>query len=324
MKIIVTGSAGFLGSRIYTLLKEFGQEVVGIDLTKPLKSKNYSDIQIPKFTHGVMLKQIVDIKPDVVIHAGAQLYGVLGFHENGGDILMYDTMTSIEVIEACRKINALLVFISSSMVYERTEVFPTPEDEFWNCKAPLTGYGMSKYVSEMMIYESFKQHQLPRHIVWRPFNIIDPEEINTIKANDRGYSHVFSDFFRDIIMMNLPTIEILGDGEQVRCFSYAGDIARMIVNAVFIPSSYNKVYNIGSEDQITMKNLAILIDSLGIKHEIRKNPLKFKYLDVPKTDVKFRVPDLTLVRKTFGFIPTIKIENIINLMITKYIKENNV
>ena len=121
-----------------------------------------------------------------------------------------------------------VVYISSSMVYENC-AGTVKEDVVNDVTAPYTEYGLSKFVGERLSVAFSKQYGID-YTIWRPFNVITPYEKS---EGEQGISHVFADFVKEILVHRNCHIPILGDGDQVRCFTWIDEVAQAIADYSF-------------------------------------------------------------------------------------------
>ncbi len=245
---------------------------------------------------------------DGVIQAAALIYGVGGFHKYPADILARDVTLHQNVLWAMRKRGIeQIVYISSSMVYERCQFHPSKEADADECPTPATEYGLSKLVGERLTRAFSKQYGI-KFCVWRPFNIITPYE----KAGkEQGDSHVFSDFIKSIVTDKLRILPIIGDGEQIRCFTWIGDVAEAIAWHSFTKPAENDTFNLGNPQPISMKELAHLIHRTA--QELRLisktgRQLRFESRKSYSDDVRIRIPDVSKAEKILGWKPTVNVE----------------
>lgn len=300
MRILVTGSEGSLMQFVIPHLIKAGHEVIGVDNFARYgvieRKRNY------KFIRGDLTdKEFVDKimkNIDGVIQAAALIYGVGGFHKYPADILAKDIVLHQNILWAAIKHNVKKVaYISSSMVYERCQHHPSKEEHVMESLIPSTDYGLSKLVGERLCMAFKKQYDLD-YVIWRPFNIITPHEE---AEAEQGMSHVFADFVKNLAIKKLNPLPIIGSGEQVRCFTWIDDVARMIGEFSFDNKTDNKEYNIGNPEPITMKQLAKLIYR-------GEDELKFETVREYKDDVIIRIPDVSKISNELGFTPTVKVK----------------
>lgn len=335
--ILVTGSEGSLMQETIPLLLAQGHTVIGVD--NLMRHGNKGNIVSDEYHFfGVDASNEYDMDIifrntpiDYVIQAAASIYGVGGFNANCGDILNKDLKIQANMLILSVKYNIKkFVYISSSMVYERIK----EDDGQWNMGPiessvhddgliPFTDYGLSKLVGERMVLSYAKQKGLD-YIIWRPFNIITPKEIG---GHTPGYSHVFADYIQQIIGEKVSELPIIGDGEQIRCFTWIGEVAQAIADYSFQPTEHSfydtPEYNIGNPEPVTMKELANKIKTIGHSKGLCDNtPLTFKTAANYTNDVKVRIPKIKKIQKRFGFTPKINLEASLRDCITYYSRHN--
>jgi len=315
MKILVTGSEGSLMQSVIPKLIKNGHSVIGVDnfsrYGKIERVRNYELIMGDLTDTNLVDKVTLNI--DLIIQGAAIIYGVKGFHRYPADILGKDVTLHKNILSAALKNKVKkVVYISSSMVYERAENVPSEETDIDSMLIPLTDYGLSKLVGERLSIAYHNQYGLD-FTIWRPFNIITPHE----KAeNEIGFSHVFADFIDRIIVKEENPLRVIGSGEQIRCFTWIDDVSDAIANFSTDSRSDNKIFNIGNPRPISMINLAKEIHSIAIKKNlIKNNPLTFTSIDAPKDDVQIRIPSIDKISKEFNWLPKISLDNALTICI---------
>lgn len=315
MKVLVAGSTGSLMKTTITYLKEAGHEILGIDKTSQEESEisyefyqdDLTDISVAnKHTKGV----------DAIIQSAATIYGVGGFHKYPASILSNDLTLHLNLLESARlnKIHRF-VYISSSMVYERCNRVPVSEEDVEDSLIPSTGYGLSKLVGERAC-KAFHQEFGIDYTIWRPFNIITPYEQ---AGYEPGISHVFADFIKAICVDHLNPMPIIGDGEQIRCFTWIEDVASAIANFSFKEETKNEIINLGNPKPVNMKQLATAIYELA---NFNKEDLRFIHLTAPDDDVRIRIPDITKARTRLNWNPSVDLEEALNICVSYFMKQS--
>jgi UDP-glucose 4-epimerase len=298
--------------QVIPLLVEQGHDVRGID-----NHQRYG-FEAPPSNIEFMAGDLTD--PDTVrqalagvdgvIQAAAQIYGVAGFHRYPADILQRDTMLHGLILQNSVAAGVQrVVYISSSMVYERLADVAR-EEEAPNMRVPLTDYGLSKLMGERLSQAFAAQYGLP-FTIWRPFNIIGLQE--QAAGYDPGVCHVFADFIHRIVHEGQNPMLILGTGEQVRCFTWIGDVAGAIAHYSFSDVARNQDFNLGNPEPVTMVELATRIYQLF--HDITGNrserPLEFTHLPTFADDVMVRVPAVDKAAAAFGWRPEVKLNEML-------------
>jgi nucleoside-diphosphate-sugar epimerase len=304
MKILVTGSAGFIGGYLVEELLEQGHSVTGIDnYSKYGKvAKSYDNHPRYRFVEGdakdVNLMKTLIADCDQVVGLAAIIGGITLFHELAYELLAENERISASTFDAAiwafqnKKLQKINV-VSSSMVFESTQVFPTPEGEQLKCPPPLSTYGFQKLSCEYFAKGAFEQYKLPYTII-RPFNAIGIGEKRALVEKEifsgnikLAMSHVVPDFVQKILKGQEP-LHILGTGNQIRHYTYAGDLARGIRVCMENKKALNNDFNISSPVSTTVMELAQMI------WKKINGDKPFRYVcDIPfEYDVQKRVPSI--------------------------------
>lgn len=313
MKILITGSAGFIAGYLVEDLLNRGHIVYGIDnYSKYGKvEKSYDHHPNYHFVEGdakdiSLLKNLVE-DCDQVIALAAMIGGISLFHEYAYDLLAENERIIASTFDAAiwafqnRKLKKINV-MSSSMVFESTEHYPTEEGEQLLCPPPLSTYGFQKLACEYFTKGAWEQYRLPYTII-RPFNCIGVGEKRAISDKivlsgnvKLAMSHVVPDLVQKVLKGQNP-LHILGDGNQIRHYTYGGDLAKGIRMCVESEKSINEDFNLSTPVSTSVLELAKMIWQ-------KTNPdLPFSYVsDKPfKYDVQKRVPSVEKARRLLGF-----------------------
>lgn len=327
MRILITGSAGFIAGYLVQELLDAGHEVVGIDNYSKYGPVTRSFDEHPRYRlirgdakDPVLLRDALQGCQHFV--AGAAIIGGISlFHE-----LAYDLLAENERLTAAAFDSAIEAFrngslqkitiISSSMVFESAEVFPTSEGEQRRCPPPQSTYGFQKLATEYFAQGAHEQYGLPYTIV-RPFNCIGVGEARAklekevLSGNVRlAMSHVVPDLIQKVLKGQDP-LRILGSGAQVRHYTYGGDLARGIRLAIESPQALNDDFNLSTSDATTVLELAEMIWS-----KIR-GPEPFRYeTDEPYPyDVQRRIPSTAKAKEVLGFEATTSLSDALDEII---------
>lgn len=323
MKILVCGSEGSLMQAVIPKLIAQGHEVIGLDSLvrygdRPGHAKvDYEFVRMDLTDRDEVDNIFYAVKPDYVIQAAARIYGVGGFNKYCADILGEDITLHNNVLRAAADpVNNVkrVVYISSSMVYENCPqdlnepVFEAMVDRF---PAPHTEYGLSKFAGERLSIAFSKQYGID-YTIWRPFNIITPYE--KVNNQDLGVSHVFADFIENIVVKKMNPLPIIGDGSQVRCFTWIDEVADAIATHSFGDATKNEIYNLGNPEPITMKQLAeIIYKEAGLDGE-----LKFETVANYKNDVMVRIPNVNKAKQFLNWEAKKKVTESIRECLTQF------
>jgi nucleoside-diphosphate-sugar epimerase len=330
MKILVTGSQGFIGSYVCQELLSRGHEVVGVD-----NYEKYGKISRPHDEHlnfkfyeeDVRERRFFDIvlgeRPEIIIAGAAKIGGISYFHKYAYDLHAANERIAANTFDAAiwlhqKEILKKIIVVSSSMVFENTDVYPTPEDEVRKCPPPSSTYGFNKLSAEYFAQGAFEQYGVP-YVIVRPFNCVGVGEERALDAENEELmlSHVLPDLINKTISGQDP-VHILGEGNQVRCYTNGKDIARAL-RMLCENDIVNDHYNISTPVATTVLELAEMVWK-------KINPDKpFNYIsDEPfHYDVQKRVPDVSKAKESFGFEAEISLEESVDEVI-KYIGAKNV
>jgi nucleoside-diphosphate-sugar epimerase len=315
--ILVTGSEGSLAQWIITnYLHDYNiigvdnfQRYGSIDRERPYK---FLKINLCNLNEVREVFQIHSI--DYVFHCAAQIYGVKGSPKYPADILSNNTVSTSNILECCKEHQVKkIMYVSSSMVYEKSNVFPLKEEFTKDIGMPATAYGFSKLVGERLVQEYQNQYRIP-YVIWRPFNIVTPNESS---EDEPGIAHVMADFIQKIYIDRRDTIEIFGNGEQTRCFTWIDDIAKVIAAKSLLAETDNQIYNVGSEMPTKVIDLARLI----FNKSNRSDEFKVEFVPIFEDDVKMRIPDC-LNSRSVGFVHTKTIEELVDICMGKFYSSN--
>jgi UDP-glucose 4-epimerase len=312
-KILVTGSAGFIGGYLVEELLGAGHTIVGVDNFEKYGrvQKSYDSNPNYIFAEGDVrdtefLKKLLE-DCDHMVAGAAKIGGISYFHELAYDLLAANERIIASTFDAAiwahkeRKLQKITV-LSSSMVFEQSNVFPTPEDVVRKIPPPLSTYGFQKLSCEYFAQGAREQYGLPYTIV-RPFNCVGIGEKRALVDKDvtsgnikLAMSHVVPDLVQKILKGQDP-LHILGSGAQIRCYTYGGDLARGIRLCIEKQEALNQDFNISTDEATDVLALAKLIWQ-------KVNPKKeFRYVsDEPYTyDVQKRIPSTEKAKKVLGF-----------------------
>jgi UDP-glucose 4-epimerase len=327
-KALVTGSAGFIGGYIVEDLLERGYEVVGIDnLSKygPI-TKSYDDH--PRYKLIVADAQDVDLltreleECDHFIAGAALIGGISYFHTYAYDLLAQNERiigASCDAAIAARRKGRLqkVTYMSSSMVFESTTSWPSYEGQQLEVPPPLSSYGFQKLAVEYFAKAAYDQYGLPYTIV-RPFNCVGIGESRALgdeqilSGNVKlAMSHVVPDIVQKVLKGQDP-IHLLGDGNQVRHYTYGGDLARGIIDAMEHPDALNNDFNLSTSESTTVLELSEMIWK-----KIRGADSEFHYVsDTPfEHDVAKRVPATQKAKDVLGFEATTSLSDMLDIVI---------
>ncbi len=259
---------------------------------------------------------------DVVIQAAAQIYGVAGFHRYPADILQRDTLLHGLILRESVALGVKrVVYISSSMVYERLADIAREED-VPNMLVPLTDYGLSKLMGERLSQAFAEQFDL-EYTIWRPFNIIGLHE--RAVDSDPGVCHVFADFIQRIVHEKQNPMLVLGSGSQIRCFTWIGDVADAIGHHSFDEATRNQDFNLGNAEPVSMIELAQRIYSIYYEMigETPPGELQFTHAPTFADDVQVRIPSASKAAEKLGWHARTKLDEMLRRCLAHELEQSN-
>ncbi len=300
MRVLVTGGAGFIGSHLTERLFKEGHEVTVIDnlSTGSLKNiENYREHSGFEFVKGDirnagLMEPLVE-HCDMIFHLAAAV-GVKLIAEN--PVLTIETNiggTEI-VLDIANKFGKKIFLASSSEVYGKSEAVPFREEDdivLGSTNFSRWAYACSKAIDEFLGLAFYQQYGLSV-VIGRFFNTIGPRQTGQ-------YGMVVPRFVQRAL--NNEPIQICGTGKQTRCFCYVGDLIEAVIKLMNCEHAAGKVYNIGSNEEISIEELADkIIEMTGSKSKKQFVPYELVY-GRPIDDMMRRVPDLERIKETIGW-----------------------
>lgn len=328
MKILVTGAAGFICGYLIEELLQTDHEVIGLDnFSKygPLKKSyeahsRYTFVQGDAKDSNLMKDLLADC--DHLVAAAAMIGGISYFHEFAYDLLAENERITASAFDAALNAHRhgrlqKITVMSSSMVFENTTEFPTPEGAERSSPPPRSTYGFQKLATEYFARGAWQQYGLPYTIV-RPFNCVGIGEKRALCDRDiasgnvkLAMSHVVPDLVQKILKGQDP-LHILGSGKQVRHYTYGGDLAKGIRLCVEHPSASNQDFNLSTPVRTTVLELAEMI-----WRKIHGSRKSFRYVSDPpyEYDVQERSPTTEKAAKVLGFRANTSLNEILDEVI---------
>lgn len=333
MKLLVTGSSGFMGGYLVEELLNAGHEVVGIDNLSKYGAVTKSYDNHPKFTFvagdckdTALLKDLLQ-GCDQFIALAAMIGGISYFHKFAYDLLAENERIMASTFDAAIWAfkNAGLkriVVASSSMVFESTTWYPSKEGDQLKCPPPGSTYGFQKLACEYFAHGAHEQYGLPYTII-RPFNCVGIGEKRAVADEsiktgniELALSHVVPDLVQKTLKGQDP-LEILGNGNQIRHYTYGGDLAKGIRLAIESDKAINEDFNLSTATSTTVLELAELVWK---KIHGDSKPFRYVSVDPFMYDVQKRVPDVQKSKDVLGFDATTTMDEMLDEVIP-WIKE---
>ena len=327
-KVLVSGSAGFIGGYVVEELLRRGYAVTGIDNFSKYgrTSKSYDDHPGYTFVEGdardiaLMTGLLVDCNHFVA--GAAMIGGISYFHTYAYDLLATNERIIAASCDAAIKAHRegklrKVTYLSSSMVFESADHWPSHEGQEREIPPPLSSYGFQKLAVEYFAHAAWDQYRLPYTIV-RPFNCVGIGESRALgeekvlSGNVRlAMSHVVPDLVQKVLKGQDP-LHIMGSGDQVRHYTYGGDLAQGIVTAMSHAQADNEDFNLSTAESTTVLDLAAsiwrIIKGPGV-------PLRIAHDDPFTYDVQRRVPSVEKAKRILGFEATTTLEQMLHVVI---------
>jgi len=326
-RVVISGSAGFIGGYVVEELLRRGNHVIGIDNYSKYGNvaRSYEDHPSYSFIEGdasdVDLMASLVSDSDHFIAGAARIGGIAYFHEYAYDLLAENerlTAAACDAAISAFKAGKLqkVTYLSSSMVFESTDRWPSKEGDERQIPPPMSSYGFQKLAVEYFARAAYDQHGLPFTIV-RPFNCVGIGEARALGDKEvlsgnvkLAMSHVVPDLIQKIAKGQDP-LHILGDGEQVRHYTYGGDLAEGVVTAMEHPAALNEDFNLSTSQSTTVLELAEVI------WKRLKGETPFRYVSDPpfNHDVRKRIPSVEKAKTLLGFKATTSLARMLDIVI---------
>jgi nucleoside-diphosphate-sugar epimerase len=301
-RVLVTGGAGTIGTAVVRrLLRDPDFEVrVSDQREAPIWMREGCEV------HRGDLRELEEARKAMrgcshVIHLAAIVGGIANFHKLPHTLTEVNNALYNAVFRAALDADVeRFTYVSSSMVFERAEQYPTREDYLAECPVPRSAYGYSKLTGEVYCRAAHDEHGLP-FTICRPFNAYGPGEM---PEDEPGIAHAVPDLIRKSLR-RLHPLPIFGTGEHTRTLTHVTDIADGIVTATASPAGLNEDFNISASDELTVAEIArICWVACGNDPE----QLEFEHLPSFEVDVVRRWPSVEKAERLLGWRAQIGVE----------------
>jgi UDP-glucose 4-epimerase len=302
-RVLVTGGAGTIGAAVVKrLLADPAYEVrVSDQRLAPQWMRegcevHTGDLRVPEQARAATKGC------SHVIHLAAIVGGIANFHKLPHTLTEVNNALYNSIVRAALDLEVeRFTYVSSSMVFEQAELYPTPEDYLPRCPTPISAYGFSKLTGEVYCRAAHDEHGLP-YTICRPFNAYGPGEAPDAEP---GIAHAVPDLINKVLSGQRP-LQIFGSGEQTRTLTHVDDIADGVVTAMSSPAGLNEDFNISASRELTVAEIARIIwESCG------EDPDTFALEHLPTftVDVQRRWPSVEKARKLLGWESQIELED---------------
>ena len=314
MRVLITGGAGFIGSHLSDAYLERGEEVFIIDDLSTGSFENIRHLKDhPRFHYTIesvhnqpVTAELVD-QVDVIVHLAAAV-GVKLIVESPVHTIETNVHGTEVVLSLANKKKKKVLIASTSEVYGLSTQVPFTEDGNLVMGATTKGrwsYACSKAIDEFLALAYWREKKLPTVVV-RLFNTVGPRQTGQ-------YGMVIPTFVKQALAER--PITVFGDGKQSRCFCHVSDVVGALMKLMDEPSAVGEVFNIGSNQEITMVDLAKKVKELtNSESEIMFVPYDEAY-EEGFEDMPRRVPNISKVNQQIGFQPEMNLDGILKSVI---------
>jgi nucleoside-diphosphate-sugar epimerase len=293
-RVLVTGGAGTIGAAVVRRLQREGMEIRVADLRPaPDWMRDAAEIHVGDL-RSVDEARIALAGCGQVVHLAAIVGGIANFHKLPYTLLetstgLYNALFRAAIDSSLER----FVYVSSSMVFERAEEFPTREAYLDRCPTPRSSYGFSKLAGEYWCRAAADEFGL-RYSIVRPFNAYGPGEM---PGDEPGIAHIVPDLIERSLRRERP-FPIFGSGEQTRTLTHIDDIADGIATALMHDAAVGEDFNVSASEELTVREIAAIVwEACG------NDPaeLEFEHLPSFEVDVQRRWPSTDKAREVLGW-----------------------
>jgi UDP-glucose 4-epimerase len=294
-RVLVTGGAGTIGTAVVRRLLEDGTFDVRVSDQHEAPSWMTEACEV----HTADLRDTEHARHALegcerVVHLAAIVGGIANFHRLPYTLLeannaLYNALFRAAIEQEVER----LVYVSSSMVFERAAEFPTTEDSLDRTLAPRSAYGYSKLAGEYYCHAAHEEWGLQFAIV-RPFNAYGPGEM---PGDEPGIAHIVPDLIERALRRDRP-FAIFGSGGQTRTLTHIDDIARGISAALVKPEAICDDFNVSADEELTVREIAEIVWAACGNDSA---DLEFRHLPTFEVDVPRRWPSTEKARSILGW-----------------------
>jgi UDP-glucose 4-epimerase len=318
MKVLITGGAGFIGSHLSELLLQ--NEDTRVTVMDNLRTGRFNNVEhltshpnyqllVGEITDTHLLEPLI-ANSDHIYHYAAGV-GVRRIIEEPVETIETNILGTEAVLKLAAKYHKKVLIASTSEVYGKNTNVPFHEDldsVFGATTKSRWSYACSKAIDEFLSLAYHKEKGLPV-VICRFFNTVGPRQTGR-------YGMVIPSLVRQAVKDEPLTV--YGDGKQSRCFTHVRDSIRCQVGLMREPRAIGEIFNLGSNQEISIEGLAQrIIDLTGSKSEIRYIPYEEAY-EAGFEDMRRRVPDTTKLRNLLGYAPDSNLDDILNDVIEEF------
>lgn len=305
-RILITGGAGLIGSHIADQLLSRGHEIVIYDNFSTGREENIvhfaGDARVRVVRGDILDAQKVDEavrSSEHVFHMAAAV-GVAEVNADPLGVILTNVHGTENVLSACERHGRSVIIASTSEIYGKSPRVPYAEDDdrvLGPTRINRWAYSISKALDEHIAIDMARRGH--RATIVRYFNTYGP------RMHERGDGQVVARFAAQAVQGKPITVH--GDGEQRRCFTFVEDTARATVLAAGSDAAVGEIFNVGSEDEVSINQLAAMI------RDWMRSPSQIVHVSYDQIyganfeDIRRRVPDLTKARRVLGFEAAVRL-----------------
>src|SRR3954453_18853460 len=302
-RVLVTGGAGTIGQAVVRrLLRDPDFEVrVSDQREAPQWIREGCEV------HTGDLRELKEARKatagcTLVIHLAAIVGGIANFHKLPHTLTEVNNALYNAVVRAALDEDVeRFTYVSSSMVFENAEEYPTTEAYLPRCPTPTSAYGFSKLTGEVYFRAAHDEHGL-RYTIVRPFNAYGPGEM---PEDEPGIAHAVPDLLRKSLQ-RLKPLPIFGPGEHTRTLTHVDDIADGIVVATSSEAGLHEDFNISASEELTVAEIARICWAAC---DNDPDELEFEHLPSFEVDVVRRWPSVEKAERLLGWRARIGVED---------------
>jgi UDP-glucose 4-epimerase len=302
-RVLVTGGVGTIGTAVVKHLVADGRYEVRVSDQRAAPQWMREACEVHTGDLRVLDEARTAMKDcSHVLHLAAIVGGIGNFHKLPHTLTEVNNALYNAIFRAALDVGVdRFVYVSSSMVFERAEEFPTVEEYIDRTPTPLSAYGFSKLTGEVYCRAAHDEHGLP-YTICRPFNAYGPGEM---PEDEPGIAHAVPDLIKKVLSGQKP-LQIFGSGEQTRTLTHVDDIAEGVIAAMSSPAGLNEDFNISASEELTVREIARII-----WEQCGEDPDEFALEHLPSftVDVQRRWPSVEKAKRLLGWEARIAVED---------------
>ncbi|HTA33796.1 MAG TPA: NAD-dependent epimerase/dehydratase family protein [Solirubrobacteraceae bacterium] len=302
-RVLVTGGAGMIGAAVVRRLLADPNYEVRVSDERPAPQWMREGCEVRSGDLRVLAEARKATRGCTrVIHLAGIGGGIVNIERLPHTLTEVNNALCGTVIRAALELEVeRFTYVSSSRVFERAELFPTPEDYLPSCPTPISAYGFSKLTGEVYCRAAHEEHGLP-YTICRPFDAYGPGELPDAEP---GIAHAVADLIKKALSRQRP-LQIFGTGQQTRTLTHVDDIADGVVTAMSSPAGLNEDFNISAARELTIEAIARIV-WLACGEDA--DAFELEYLPSRALDVQRRWPSVEKARRLLDWRARVDVED---------------